>query len=213
MALEHALLVSLSERSGTGYQLTRRFDRSIGHWWRASHQQIYKTLARMTENGLVTYVEQAQDGKPDKKVYSITDTGRKTLSEWIRTPGKDATDRRELATKIRGAAPSDLPDLMVEVRRVRDLHAERADLFRSLEARDYPAPAATHRYGPAAAPRAARRRVLRAGHRRLARRSARRPHPLNQPFHQPGSISGLRISPCQPSTPTSSNPSTSVTRR
>lgn len=142
VALEHALLVSLSERSGTGYQLTRRFDRSIGHWWRASHQQIYKTLARMTENGLVTYVEQAQDGKPDKKVYSITDTGRKTLSEWIRTPGKDATDRRELATKIRGAAPSDLPDLMVEVRRVRDLHAERADLFRSLEARDYPAPAA-----------------------------------------------------------------------
>ncbi len=141
VALEHALLVSLSERSGSGYQLTRRFDRSIGHWWRASHQQIYKTLARMSENGLVTYVEQAQDGKPDKKVYSITDTGRKTLSEWIRTPGKDATDRRELATKIRGAAPSDLPDLMVEVRRVRDLHAERAELFRSFESRDYPDPA------------------------------------------------------------------------
>ncbi|WP_158635130.1 PadR family transcriptional regulator [Tsukamurella asaccharolytica] len=141
MALEHALLVSLSERSGTGYQLTRRFDRSIGHWWRASHQQIYKTLARMTENGLVVYVEQAQDGKPDKKVYSITDSGRKVLSEWIRTPGKDAMDRRELATKIRGAAPSDLPDLIAEIRRVRELHAERADLFRSLEARDYPAPA------------------------------------------------------------------------
>ena len=140
VALEHALLVSLSERSGSGYQLTRRFDRSIGHWWRASHQQIYKTLARMTENGLVTYVEQAQDGKPDKKVYSITDTGRKTLSEWIRTPGKDATDRRELATKIRGAAPSDLPDLTDEIRRVRDLHAERAELFRTFESRDYPSP-------------------------------------------------------------------------
>ncbi len=140
VALEHALLVSLSERSGTGYQLTRRFDRSIGHWWRASHQQIYKTLARMTEGGLVTYVEQAQDGKPDKKVYTITDTGRKALSEWIRTPGKDAADQRELATKIRGAAEADLPDLTGEIRRVRDLHAERAELFRSLERRDYPAP-------------------------------------------------------------------------
>lgn len=141
MALEHALLVSLSERSGTGYQLTRRFDRSIGHWWRASHQQIYRTLARMTENGLVTYVEQAQDGKPDKKVYSITDTGRKTLSEWIRTPGKDTTDQRELATRIRGAAPSDVPELVAEIRRVRDLHFERAALFRTLEDRDYPTPA------------------------------------------------------------------------
>ncbi|GAB3135855.1 PadR family transcriptional regulator [Tsukamurella serpentis] len=142
MALEHALLVSLSERSGSGYQLTRRFDRSIGHWWRASHQQIYKTLARMTESGLVTFVEQAQDGKPDKKVYSITDTGRKTLSEWIRTPGKDLSDRRELATKIRGAAPSDLPHLTDEIRRIRALHTERAELFRSLENRDYPAPTA-----------------------------------------------------------------------
>lgn len=142
MALEHALLVSLSERSGTGYQLTRRFDRSIGHWWRASHQQIYKTLARMTENGLVTYVEQAQDGKPDKKVYSVTDTGRKTLSEWIRTPGKDSTDRRELAVKIRGAAPSDLPDLAIEIRRIRDLHAAREEMFRGFVARDYPEPGA-----------------------------------------------------------------------
>lgn len=142
MALEHALLVSLSERSGTGYQLTRRFDRSIGHWWRASHQQIYKTLARMTECGLVTYVEQAQDGKPDKKVYSITDTGRKTLSEWIRTPGKDSTDRRELATKIRGAAPSDLPDLIAEIRRVRDLHAERGAMFTGFAGKDYPDPTA-----------------------------------------------------------------------
>lgn len=141
VALEHALLVSLSERSGTGYQLTRRFDRSIGHWWRASHQQIYKTLGRMTDSGLVTFVEQAQDGKPDKKVYSITDRGRAALSEWIRTPGKDVTDRRELATKIRGAAPSDLPDLTAEIRRIRNLHAERAALFRAFEADDYPSPA------------------------------------------------------------------------
>ncbi|WP_248491383.1 PadR family transcriptional regulator [Tsukamurella sp. PLM1] len=140
MALEHALLVSLSERSGTGYQLTRRFDRSIGHWWRASHQQIYKTLARMTESGLVTYVEQAQDGKPDKKVYSVTDTGRKALSEWIRTPGNDATDRRELAVKIRGAAPSDIDDLAVEIRRIRDLHAEREAMFLGFVDRDYPEP-------------------------------------------------------------------------
>lgn len=140
VALEHALLVSLSERSGTGYQLTRRFDRSIGHWWRASHQQIYKTLGRMTESGLVTFVEQAQDGKPDKKVYSITEAGRAALSEWIRTPGKDVTDRRELATKIRGAAPSDLPDLTAEIRRIRDLHADRAALFRTFESDDYPDP-------------------------------------------------------------------------
>jgi DNA-binding PadR family transcriptional regulator len=40
MALERALLVSLSERPGTGIELTRRFDRSIGFFWRATHQRI-----------------------------------------------------------------------------------------------------------------------------------------------------------------------------
>ena len=47
MALEHALLVSLRERPATGIELTRRFDRSIGFFWRATHQQIYKVLRRM----------------------------------------------------------------------------------------------------------------------------------------------------------------------
>lgn len=140
VALEHALLVSLTERSGTGYQLTRRFDRSIGHFWHASHQQIYKTLARMTEGGLLTYVEQAQEGKPDKKVYSVTAAGREHLCTWIRTPGKSGQDQRELAVKIRGAAPSDLPHVIEEIRRTRDTHAAQAALYAQLEARDYPNP-------------------------------------------------------------------------
>ena len=45
MALEHAILVSLSERPASGLDLTRRFDRSIGFFWSATHQQIYRVLA------------------------------------------------------------------------------------------------------------------------------------------------------------------------
>ena len=47
MALEHAILVSLSERASSGYDLARRFDKSIGYFWTATHQQVYKVLARM----------------------------------------------------------------------------------------------------------------------------------------------------------------------
>ncbi|MGA7054394.1 MAG: PadR family transcriptional regulator, partial [Mycobacterium sp.] len=42
MALPHAILVSLCERDGSGYELARRFDRSIGYFWAATHQQIYR---------------------------------------------------------------------------------------------------------------------------------------------------------------------------
>ena len=76
MALEHALLVSLSEQPGTGIELTRRFDRSIGYFWRATHQQIYRTLKKLLDDELVSVESISQDGRPDKKVYTISDAGR-----------------------------------------------------------------------------------------------------------------------------------------
>ena len=53
MALEHALLVALLEQPASGLDLTRRFERSSGFFWSASHQQIYRTLARMEASGWV----------------------------------------------------------------------------------------------------------------------------------------------------------------
>ena len=53
MALPHTILVSLCEREGSGYELARRFDRAIGHFWAATHQQIYRTLRVMEDDGWV----------------------------------------------------------------------------------------------------------------------------------------------------------------
>jgi hypothetical protein len=59
MSLDHALLVSLLEKPSSGYELARRFDRSIGYFWHATHQQIYKVLARMEEAGWISGEVQA----------------------------------------------------------------------------------------------------------------------------------------------------------
>ena len=45
MSLAHAVLTSLIEKSSSGYDLARRFDKSIGYFWHATHQQIYRELA------------------------------------------------------------------------------------------------------------------------------------------------------------------------
>ncbi|MEC9051419.1 MAG: PadR family transcriptional regulator, partial [Actinomycetota bacterium] len=73
MALEHALLVALSEQPASGLDLTKRFGRSIGFFWSATHQQIYRVLGRMDRDGWVSVEEVAQQGRPDKKVYAVTD--------------------------------------------------------------------------------------------------------------------------------------------
>ena len=55
MALEHAIMVSLGERPGTGYEIAQQFDRSIGHFWSATHQQVYRTLKKLHADGFVAF--------------------------------------------------------------------------------------------------------------------------------------------------------------
>ena len=98
MALEHALLVALSEQPASGLDLARRFDRSIGFFWHATHQQIYRVLARMDGDGWVTVTEVAQTGKPDKKVYAVSPAGARVLADWLARPTPMEPLRSELAT-------------------------------------------------------------------------------------------------------------------
>ncbi|MEU3461033.1 PadR family transcriptional regulator [Streptomyces sp. NPDC006733] len=141
MALEHAILVSLLEQPGSGYELARRFDRSIGRFWTATHQQIYRVLRRMETDGWIAAEEVAQDGRPDKKVYSAAAPGRAALAGWLREPVAPETVRHELAVKIRAAAfdePAALTSLTSEVERHRDSHAALLAHYLTGERRDFP---------------------------------------------------------------------------
>ncbi len=125
MALEHAILVSLLEKPGSGYELARRFERSIGYFWTATHQQIYRVLKRMEGDGWIDAREVEQQARPDKKEYSVTALGRSALSAWLHEPIAPESVRHELAVKIRGAAFDDPVALIREVERYREEHAER----------------------------------------------------------------------------------------
>lgn len=157
VALPHAILVSLSEQSGSGYELTHRFDRSIGYFWSATHQQIYRTLRAMEADGWVQVTEVAQQGRPDKKVYTVAEAGRAELARWIAAPlagrGSSVVDNRlrELAVKIRGAGHSDRATVRAQAVDLRAERGERLDVYRALEKKQFPDPrsltgAALHQY-------------------------------------------------------------------
>jgi DNA-binding PadR family transcriptional regulator len=141
MALEHALLVALSERAGSGYELARRFDRSIGFFWAATHQQIYRVLRRMEESGWVSHTAITQAGRPDKKVYKVSAAGRKELARWLAEPVEPTTLRDELGVKLRGASLGDTSAVLREVERHRDEHTLRLEVYRGIQRRDFPKPA------------------------------------------------------------------------
>jgi DNA-binding PadR family transcriptional regulator len=142
MALEHAILVSLAERASTGYDLARRFDKSIGQFWTATHQQVYKVLARMESAGWIASTHVAQEGRPDKKVYDLTAAGRAELAGWIAQPAEPEKARSDLAVKIRGAAYGDPVAVADEVRRHRARHSERLEFYLANEKHEFPDPTA-----------------------------------------------------------------------
>lgn len=144
MALEHAILVSLLEKPGSGYELARRFERSIGYFWTATHQQIYRVLKRMENDGWVDVRDVPQQGRPDKKEYSVADLGRAALTSWLHDPIEPESVRHDLAVKIRGAAFDDDPSALIhEVERHRQAHRGRLAHYLAGEARDFPAPEAS----------------------------------------------------------------------
>ncbi|GAA2674851.1 PadR family transcriptional regulator [Actinoplanes palleronii] len=145
MALEHAILVSLLEQPGSGYELARRFERSIGRFWTATHQQIYRVLKRMETDDWVVAREVGQDGRPDKRTFSVSDTGRDVLTAWLREPVQPEAVRHDLAVKVRGAAfddPAGRAALIGEVERYRAEHEELLTRYLAGEKRDFPDDAA-----------------------------------------------------------------------
>ncbi|NNG37784.1 PadR family transcriptional regulator [Flexivirga sp. ID2601S] len=142
MSLEHAILVSLAEQPASGYDLTRRFDKSIGFFWSATHQQIYRVLARMDADGLVTIRRQSGGGvRPDRKVYRLTTAGRGRLVEWTREPTPGETHRSEFAVKVRAMPFGDRAAIVADIVRQRAVHAEQLDYYVADERRHFPDPA------------------------------------------------------------------------
>jgi PadR family transcriptional regulator AphA len=68
---------------GSGYDLARLADRSVGYLWTPSRSQIYKVLPRLVSDGLATAKRVRQRDRPDKDLYSITPAGRHALQLWL----------------------------------------------------------------------------------------------------------------------------------
>jgi DNA-binding PadR family transcriptional regulator len=118
MALREVILTVLARRRMTGYEIARNFDQTLSWFWRASHQQIYRELARLDRKGCVSFRVVPQRGKPDKKVYGITRSGRSELKRWIAAPTDQPNPRYDLLVKILAGSLLDKKALRAEINRV-----------------------------------------------------------------------------------------------
>lgn len=131
MSLPHALLTSLVERPSTGAELARRFDRSISPFWQATHQQIYRELARLEAAGWVRSAP-VEDAHGRERSYEVRAAGRRELRRWIgEHEDKPRAVRDELMVRLRAEAAVGPAGLDAEIRR--RIEREEAVLARYLE--------------------------------------------------------------------------------
>ncbi|MBW6410720.1 PadR family transcriptional regulator [Clostridium weizhouense] len=96
----YALLGVLSLMSGSGYDIKKFCDYSIGHFWNENYGHIYPVLKKMEEEFLITKKVEQTEGRPSKNIYSITEKGREELEKWITLPVEQEPIRSELLLKI-----------------------------------------------------------------------------------------------------------------
>ena len=75
MSLPHAILIALLEKPSSGLELTRRFDKSIGYFWSATHQQIYRELGKLEAEGFIRTLPAQQPARGQKKSYEVLPAG------------------------------------------------------------------------------------------------------------------------------------------
>jgi DNA-binding PadR family transcriptional regulator len=125
MALKHTILAFLSRHPLSGYDVAKEFADGFGScFWKASQQQIYAELAKLEQQGRVTYEAIPQPGRLDKKIYAITEQGQQELLEWLTKPCEPTAIREDLG--VMGLAGHLVPSQVVirEIERRRQLHTE-----------------------------------------------------------------------------------------
>ncbi|MDH8678736.1 PadR family transcriptional regulator [Fusibacter bizertensis] len=83
MSLKHGILGLLNYGPTTGYELDKSFKGTLNFFWQAQTSQIYRELSTMEKQGWVTSEMIIQSDKPNKKLFSLTESGKEELNRWL----------------------------------------------------------------------------------------------------------------------------------
>ena len=130
-AAHFALLgvVSRNENGIHGYALKRQCDRVFGSFWQLNLGEVYRILDRLSAEGLIE--KSHSDEESTRKVYRITEKGRRSLDDFILTPPSDAPRplRQELAVKLLFTTSERLYELLGLINHQREAYLHQLHLL------------------------------------------------------------------------------------
>lgn len=131
---KYIILGLLSHEPQTGYDIRQTAENNIGHFWTdISYGQIYPTLRKLEKQKLVTKDIDTGAGQRLKKVYSITDEGRRVLREWLQEPADPEVYKIDLLLKLYFGAQADIEDSIRQVTVFRERQRSLIQLYDAFE--------------------------------------------------------------------------------
>lgn len=131
MSLRHALLGMLAEDAHSGWDLTKRFEQSLGNVWTASHSQIYTELGKLEADGLI---EVTATGPRGRKDYVATPAGREEVVRWLRETEPSRTARSEPMLRVFLLWLLESDEARTYLEREAEVHADRLEFYERLAA-------------------------------------------------------------------------------
>jgi DNA-binding PadR family transcriptional regulator len=139
MALAHTLLSMLLVEPRSGYDLSKEFDEYIDCFWSATSQQIYRELGKMEDQGWIVAETIPKEGRPDKKLYSIQESGKQVLVEWMYEPAEPTPIREDLLVKVKAGYLISKDSLLRELDRRKKIHQKMHAFLSETEKQEFKA--------------------------------------------------------------------------
>ncbi len=140
MALSQAIMTALIDDDMSGLELAKSFEASLGLFWRASHQQIYRELHTLTGRKWLRRREINRGGGAPQYSYRLTRSGRKALKDWVYEGSRQSVAKDDLLLKLCNLEESNRAHLVGEIERRRELMMQRLYLYESVTRGHYADP-------------------------------------------------------------------------
>jgi DNA-binding PadR family transcriptional regulator len=146
MSLTYAILSVLVIAPSSGYDLAKRFnpsvEGSVGFFWSASFQQIYRELNRLEEKEWLQAESVQQENRPDKRIYAVTALGKQHLCQWIAESEEMAAIKDDLLVKLYAGHLVSSETILAKLESHRHQHQQRLAIYQEIQSQHFQNPQA-----------------------------------------------------------------------